>query len=333
MRNNSFQNFKKINRQGVSILNGVVGDRLQNTPLGIEMGFYHQNKRINVDKNSLLELFNDENTLFSPKICVLIHGVTDSEMTWKFPDKSDYGSLLAQDFQYTPLYLRYNTGRHISDNGQGLATILEELYQNYPIEIEEISIIAHSMGGLVTHSACHYAQVNTLDWALKMKSIFLLATPHLGSFLERFANVTTNILEKVPNWHTRLVGKFINLRSAGIKDLRYGYLTEADWKNQDPDKLLKNNKTPPQMLPNAAYYVISARLTEKEKHWISQLFGDILVSKKSATASSKNIAEFNFPPENHFELAKTYHFQLQNSAKVYEKIKSWVSGELVLADK
>lgn len=327
MSNKSLQKVKKVTNLGVSILNGVVGDKLQNTPLGIDMRFYDQNKGIRLDKNSLSE--RHAHAALSPKICILIHGTTENEATWQFRDKSDYGSLLQHDFQYTPFYLRYNTGSHISDNGKALAAILEELYQNYPVQIEEISIIAHSMGGLVTHSACHYAQENGLAWASKIKNIFLLAAPHLGSFLERFANLTTNILEKVPNWHTRLVGKVLNLRSAGIKDLRYGYLRESDWKDQDPDKLLINNKTPPRKLPNASYYVISARLTQKEKHWVSQLFGDILVTQRSATARSKNAEEFNFPSENHYELAKTYHFQLQASEKVYEKIKDWI----LLADK
>ena len=320
----SFQQLKRMAQHGVSIINGVVGDKLHNTSLGIDMGFYYQNKRLDLDKNSLLERYASFNTVPSPKICILIHGVTDNETTWTMPNKSDYGSLLEQDFQYTPFYLRYNSGLHISENGKALAAILEKLFQNHPIEIEEICIIAHSMGGLVAHSACHYAQENGLEWSKKLKQVFLLATPHLGSFLEKFANLTTNILEKVPNWHTRLVGKVINLRSAGIKDLRYGYLTEADWINQDPDRLFKNNKKPLPKLSNAAYYVISARLTEKEKHWISRLFGDILVSTKSATARSKNTAEFNFDSDNHFELAKTYHFQLQASEKVYEQIKSFM---------
>jgi triacylglycerol lipase len=320
----SLQKLKKVAAQGVSVLNGVVGDKLHNTPFGIEMNFYDKNKPIILDKNTLTERFAEQNTLPTPKICILIHGLTDNETTWAFPDKSDYGSLLKEDLGYTPFYLRYNTGLHISDNGQVLADILEKLYQNYPIEIEEICIVAHSMGGLVAHSACFYAQKLGLTWTNQLKHIFLLATPHLGSFLEKFANLTTNILEKVPNWHTRLVGKVLNLRSAGIKDLRFGYLTETDWKDQDADRLLRNNKTPPPLISGTSYYVISGRMTEKDKHWVSQLFGDILVRSSSAMARSNNADEFNFPAENHFEFAKTYHHELSARSDVYEKIRSWI---------
>jgi triacylglycerol lipase len=179
---------------------------------------------------------------------------------------------------------------------------------------------------LLTHSACYYAQSQQLKWTKKVKNIFLLATPHLGSFLEKFANVTTNILEKIPNWPTRMVGKVLNLRSAGIKDLRFGYLTEEEWNSQDPDKLLKNNKKPVSKLTGVNYYVISGRLTKEEKHWLSYLFGDILVSKKSATGQSKNIGEFNFPPENHYEFAKMFHFELNTRMEVYEKIRDWMKA-------
>lgn len=289
------------------------------------MDFYKNDQRVELSAEGLKN-YTFENQV-SPKICILIHGLTNNETIWSFPDESDYGTLLHQDLQYTPFFLRYNTGMHISDNGKAFANKLEQLFENYPIEIDEITIIAHSMGGLVSHSACFYAQTLKLSWTQKLKNIFLLATPHFGSFLEKFANVTTNILEKVPNWPTRMVGKIINLRSAGIKDLRFGYLTEEEWNSEDPDKLLKNNKKAVSKLERVNYFVISGRLTKEEKHWVSYLFGDILVSKRSATGKSKNIKEYNFPLDNHFEFAKTFHFELNTRLEVYEKIKEWINRQ------
>ncbi len=289
------------------------------------MGFYKNNKRIELTAEGLKNCFGGKQP--TKKVCILIHGLTNNETIWSFSNQSDYGTFLQEDLQYTPLYLRYNTGLHISDNGKAFANTMEQLHENYPIEIEEVTIIAHSMGGLITHSACYYAQLEQNSWTQKLKNIFLLATPHFGSFLEKFANVTTNILEKVPNWPTRMVGKILNLRSAGIKDLRFGYLTEDEWNSEDPDKLLKNNKKPISKLEGVNYYVISGRLTHEEKHWVSYLFGDILVSKRSATARSKNTKEFNFPLENHFEFGKTFHFELNTRIEVYEKIKEWIIKE------
>jgi hypothetical protein len=215
---------------------------------------------------------------------------------------------------------------HISDNGQALSALMEKLLANYPVPIEEICIIAHSMGGLVTHSACHYAQQGQTKWAEKVRNIFLIATPHLGSFLEKFANVTTNILERVPNWHTRMVGKAINLRSAGIKDLRFGYIKEEDWNNGtgSQDQFLKNAKTPSKKLENVHYYIIAGRLTKDEKHWVSSLFGDILVNIDSAASRSFRLNEFDFNPENYCEFADTDHFELSAMPAVYEQIKTWM---------
>lgn len=329
MNNLFFQKIKKITKRSNGILNGIVGDKLHDTPLGIKMSFYHENKPLILDRKHLTAIFAPPGASPSAKICILIHGLADSETTWAFRDKSDYGTLLKQDFDVIPFYLRYNSGLHISQNGQALAALITELYKNYPIELEDICIIAHSMGGLVAHSACYYAQASSDEWPQKIKNIFLLATPHLGSFLEKFANVTTNILEKIPNWPTRLVGKVINWRSAGIKDLRFGYLTHMDWENQHPDRLLNNNKSPVPKLPDhVRYYVISARLTQNEQHWVSQLFGDILVRTKSATARSNNKDEFNFPAEHHYQFPKMHHLKLTNSKEVYEKIKSWITTGL-----
>ena len=55
------------------------------------------------------------------------------------------------------LYLRYNTGRHVSENGRDWRTLLDAARARWPVEVHEIALIGHSMGGLVARSACHYA--------------------------------------------------------------------------------------------------------------------------------------------------------------------------------
>lgn len=320
-----YKKSKQITEQGVSALNGAIGDSLATTPLGIEMGFYEYQQKIDLDA-AFLERYFDNTRPPSPKICILIHGLTHNETAWEMPQNFSYGIGMERDLAYTPFYLRYNTGLHISDNGQQFSRLLEQLMHVYPVPITQITIIAHSMGGLVTHSACHYAQQGESAWTPKVKHIFLLGSPHLGSFLEKFANVTTNILEAIPNLPTRWVGNVINWRSAGIKDLRFGYLSESDWKHHHPDRLLLNNKKPPRKLENVAYYVISGRLTQDEKHWVNQLFGDILVRNSSAAARSAHPDEFNFPPENHYEFAQTNHFQLTKSQAVFTQIKQWIQS-------
>lgn len=324
---------KKVTAQANSILNGSVGDKFQDfsllKPLDIKMNFYHRQTPIKLHKESLKKRSNysyNENPV-SNKVCILIHGLVFNETCWQFKDKSDYGKKLEDDFGYTPFYLRYNTGLHISDNGQELAILLEELYQNYPTKIEEVYFVCHSMGGLLMHSAAYYAQEQGFEWVKKAKKVFLLGTPHLGSFFERFANITTNILQRVPNWHTRLVGKVINLRSAGIKDLRYGYLREEDWKDKNPDSFLENTKNHVPKLENVEYFIISGRLTKEETHWVNCFFGDILVSKKSANAHFIDTKEIDSESNNSIQFAATHHFKLLTMNEVYEKIKFWIERE------
>ena len=73
---------------------------------------------------------------------------------------------------------------------------------------------------------------------------------------DKSGNIGSNILDKIPNWATWMVGKAINLRTAGIKDLRFGYITEEDWKNNHPDSLLSNTKKATSKLPEVNYFII-----------------------------------------------------------------------------
>jgi pimeloyl-ACP methyl ester carboxylesterase len=75
---------------------------------------------------------------------------------------------------YTPLYIRYNTGRHISENGRELAALLDRMTGEWPTEIHEIVVIGHSMGGLVGRSACHYGDGHI--WPRKVRHVFTLGT-------------------------------------------------------------------------------------------------------------------------------------------------------------
>ena len=40
---------------------------------------------------------------------------------------------------WTPVYVRYNTGRRISENGRSLAELLEETVADWPVDVEEIA--------------------------------------------------------------------------------------------------------------------------------------------------------------------------------------------------
>lgn len=79
----------------------------------------------------------------------------------------NHGERLAAELGLTPIYLRYNSGLHVSQNGRELALQLEQLLGHWPVPVEEVSVLAHSMGGLVMRSAAHYAQQDGLALAEK----------------------------------------------------------------------------------------------------------------------------------------------------------------------
>src|SRR4051794_26289219 len=117
-----------------SILNAAIGDQLaaHDDPLAIRMS-------ARVDGEA------------TPALAVFLHGLAETDDSWG----RRVGSGLRAVFGFTPVYVRYNTGRHISDNGMELARLLDGLVDEWPTGVERIMLVGHSMGGLVARSACH----------------------------------------------------------------------------------------------------------------------------------------------------------------------------------
>jgi len=318
---NVIQSIPKWFDIGNSALNGVIGDYLEkeNNELKIEMSFYHNNKPIQLEPNTLKDIYPD----FSSKICILVHGLCANEHEWDLFDYGDinYGLALKKDLGYTPLYVRYNSGLHVSENGKKLSNLMSQLINVYPVRINEIIFLCHSMGGLVARSACHYGQKHKRKWIKKVKQLFFLATPHLGSPFERFGNVLTYILKSIKTPYTQLTGDIINLRSSAIKDLRFGYIVDEDWKGYDPDSLLEDNRNNISLMKNVSYYNIAASLTKDPEHPFNKYIGDPLVTLDSAFGKSA-IANKNIPflKNNNIVFPKTGHIRIVNHKDVYKLI-------------
>ncbi len=308
---------------GATILNGVIGDTLEekSSLLARKMQFYKGGKPVTLTKEEISKVYPKPTS----KICILVHGLVSDELMWNFPkSKENYGNLLQKELGYTPFYVRYNSGLHISENGKNLSILIHTLFKNYPTSIKELILIGHSMGGLVIRSACYYGDKQNVTWIYKIRKVFFLGSPHLGAPLEKFGNVVTNVLEKIPNPFVKITKNVINLRSAGIKDLRYGYLIDEDWKGKDPDTLLKNSKNAVPLLEGVSYYIISGTVTDDPESIFAVWFGDALVRKPSVLGKDKSgIHTLPIPEENHKELAGIDHITLMHEPKVYELIKEW----------
>ncbi len=196
-----------------AIVNGVLGDHLAATknPLAIPMRL----RSVGAPRS---------------RIVLLIHGLCMHDRQW-LRNGHDHGAALAAELGMTPVYLHYNTGRHVSENGRELAAQLEVLLERWSAPDPELAILAHSMGGLVARSACHFGARAGHTWPARLARLVFLGTPHHGAPLERAGSWVDLLLGLSP--YTSPLARLAWLRSAGITDLRHGNLRDEDWQGRD----------------------------------------------------------------------------------------------------
>ncbi len=307
-----------------SAINGAIGDYLATTdnPLALPMTLHYQQAPLVLNADSLASAIAAP----TAKLCILVHGLCCNETAWCAASEQhwgkahvDYGQLLAEQQGYTPIYVRYNSGLHISDNGAQLNQLLGELTRNYPVDIREITLIGHSMGGLVSRSASEYAQQQNSPWLKELTHIICLGSPHQGAPLEQLAHWSTALLEQFAT--TRPIASVIRQRSIGIKDLRHGYTQEQDWAEHDQDAMTGNQRRNHPLLPHVNYHFVGSSLTDDLSHPLARL-GDNMVPIKSATgqhhAEHLDLSEHS----DSYLLGGIPHLGLMNHPRVWEVIKN-----------
>jgi pimeloyl-ACP methyl ester carboxylesterase len=240
-----------------------------------------------------------------------------------------YGASLQRDLGVTPLYLRYNTGLHISENGEALAQLLETLVAEFPVPVEELVLVGYSMGGLVVRSACHVAAEAGLSWLSRVRRAIYLAVPHLGAPLERLGKLVASTLQAIPNPYTQLVADVVNLRSSGVKDLGFANLLKQDWEGADNEALLQNRRHPVPLLPGISHHLLVGTVAPDENHLLAALFGDGVVPMASAAgrAGAEDRSPI-FPQENVKVVTGVDHIKLAHHAGVYEQVRAWCEARL-----
>ena len=303
-----------------SVLNGVIGDYLEKNenPLKINMQFRHQAKAISLDKESLEKAYPTING----KILLMVHGSCKNDISWTRKEHN-HGTALAKELHKTPIYLHYNSGRHISTNGQNFNELLEKLVLHWPVPIEELIIIGHSMGGLVSRSALHYGQQQQKSWTKHLKKMIFLGTPHHGAPLEKAGNYLDVVLEAVP--YAKPFARLGKIRSAGVTDLRYGNLLDEDWQDNDRFKMQGDQRQNISLPEQIECYSIAGIARKSADSASSQLLGDNMVSVKSALGQHKDpTRNLNFKKENTWIAYESTHSDLLSNPKIYSIIKKWM---------
>ncbi|AEP29411.1 lipase family alpha/beta hydrolase [Brumicola nitratireducens] len=296
----------------LAALNGVLGDYLaaSSNPLAIQMRF-RKNGQV-LDDVQLREIVNQGNG----KLLVIIHGLCMNDLQW-CKDGHDHGVELAKETGMAYIHLHYNSGRHISDNGQEFASLLESLI-GLSDKCLEINILAHSMGGLVSRSAFHIAENSGYKWLELLNKVVFLGTPHHGAALEKAGNWIDLILGA--HSYTAPFARLGKLRSAGITDLRYGNVQELDWHAVDRFAFTGDRRLPLPLPKNVQCFAVAT----SAKNSINYPLGDGLVRIKSALGEHPDPAFDLHIPENRKWVGTTInHKQLLSSPEVYEVLKNW----------
>lgn len=305
----------------VAALNGVSGDYMaaSGNPMAISMQLRLYGHPTTPESAVLA---GETTGAAANRLLIMVHGLCMNDLQWQ-KNGHDHGKAVARDLGYSVAYLQYNTGLHVSENGQAFADRIEQLAKAWPVPLKEISIISHSMGGLVTRSACHYGDARGHAWLKKLKKIVFLGTPHHGTTLERMGNRLEWALGLSP--YSAALLRLGSIRSAGITDLRYGSVIHGDWKGIDRFKPSKDRRTPVPLPENVKCYTIAATIGRKDYPYGRFLNTDGLVPLDSALGRHEKPA-FNlaFPPSRQWVMHGINHFDLLGHPDVYQKIRAFM---------
>lgn len=301
----------------VAALGGVLGDYLAETgnPLAITMTLRMQGRALVLDREALRAALPEA----TPRLAVLVHGSCMNDLQWRH-DGHDHGDVLAAR-GWTPVYVHYNSGLHISSNGRALADLLEQVHDAWPVELAEIALVGHSMGGLVSRSAAHHGSLASQRWRARLRQLVCLGSPHHGAALERGGNWVEPLLGTTR--YSRPLARLGRLRSAGVTDLRYGYVRDEDWRDRDRFALGTDDRTP---LPLPTDVDCSAVAATRSPSPRTRLAGDGLVSVTSALGQHDDPARaLGFAEDRRRVVYGCNHLGLLAHPEVTEQLARWFS--------
>jgi pimeloyl-ACP methyl ester carboxylesterase len=310
--------------QLLAAVNGLMGDQLVETenPFATPMTLRYRGEALDLEGlPACLES--------ADKVVLLIHGLGMNDLQWvRGPGEgegADYGGVLHAEQGYEPIYLRYNSGLHISINGRELAHLLEELVTRWPCRIEDLSVVAHSMGGLVIRSACHYAGQEDLTWPNSLKNIVFLGTPHHGAPLEKVGNWVDVLLGSTP--FSAPFAKLGQLRSSGVTDLRYGHIVDDDWESRDRFARSPDRRQVVPLPQGVACFTVAATMASGRSMLADRLVGDGLVPVNSALGHHDERRKIlDFPETSRWIASRTKHIELLSNPAVISKVAQWLDS-------
>jgi len=313
----------------LAALNGVMGDRLAASANPLALAMTLRVRPADSDLSHALKLdrpLQDQLPAASRKVLLVLHGLCMNDLQWQTGpagQQVNHAQTLAQALGATPVYLRYNTGLHISQNGHLLAQQLYALMAAWPVPLTGISMLAHSMGGLVARSAVQIGQQKQITWPAKLQHLIFLGTPHHGAPLERAGSWIDVLLGSTP--YSRPFAKLTQLRSAGVTDLRYGLVQDMDWQGRDRFRRLPDHRTPLPLASGVACFTVAATLAGRRNTVADRLVGDGLVPLHSALGQHDDPRHvLAFDAAHQCVVPHCGHLQLLNHPQVQQALLGWL---------
>lgn len=307
-------------------IGGAFGDHLEacHPALAPRMAVRLAGRDVALDRRSLAAAFPRAEA----RVAVFLHGLCETEAGWGRPALDDdapgtYGDRLRHHLGHSPVFLRYNSGLHVSENGRRLATLLGSLAAAWPVELEELVLVGHSMGGLVVRSACAEGERRGMAWVGRVRHCIYLGTPHDGAPLERAASLVAWTLRRLPE--TRALATAIGRRSAGINDLGHAYLCDEDWTAHDPERPWVDAGSHLPLLATSLHHAIAATVGATPQHLSSRLLGDTLVLHPSAHGRGRRGVALELAEGDRHHVGGLHHFALLDHPLVYERLRSWLA--------
>jgi triacylglycerol esterase/lipase EstA (alpha/beta hydrolase family) len=247
----------------------VWGDELERRGSAMAIGMDVRDSSgsaVDLDPSSLAEAFPGA----SGRLILLLHGLGQTERCFSPSDTAPGVTEVLASSSFTPVLVRYNTGRTVAVNGRDLSALLEDMISAWPVPVTEVALVGYSMGGLVARAAIASGRSNADSWTDFVRHLITIATPHAGSPIEKSAEVASRALMLASQ--TRPLGGFVAQRSAGIRDLQTGAGLPAVFAGVD-------------------HLVIASVMTASISHPIGSLVGDLVVRPGSATGGGRVVAD------------------------------------------
>jgi pimeloyl-ACP methyl ester carboxylesterase len=207
----------------VSAFNGVFGDALARRRNGLALDM-----TLRADGRDVVPLAPALEAAYPAaggRLVVFVHGFGETDDSWRWFSLAhwgepgiSYGELLKRELGYTPLYVHYNSGREVADNGAELSRLLEDVVAGWPVPVETVVLVGHSAGGVVAREAVRQAASSRAPWIGLVSHVVSIGVPYHAITAERALLIARRVLGRLPE--TRPLARLLDARSAGLKDLR-----------------------------------------------------------------------------------------------------------------